>query len=154
MKYYLFMETLRKNEYFLTRDVVGEIMRGPRTRHYRELSDGELHNRVHQIIYHVYKRHTSFLDNGTTKDMLAAWYLNLGQERYREGFPLDEVVEVFTIVRKRVMRCVEDRMLPEEDWSMKEASKLYWNVSLFFDAMSTAVIEGYQKGSEPGADAR
>jgi hypothetical protein len=153
MMYYHFLESLRKNEYFVARDVAGEIRKAPGTPHYRALSEGELYNRVHQVIYHIYKRHYSFLNNGSTKNMLGTWYAKLGKDRFYEGFPLEEVVEVFSFIRRRVMRCVEERMHPEEDWSMKQASKTYWNVSLFFDAMTGAVIEGYQKESDQGTGA-
>jgi hypothetical protein len=153
MMYYTFMETLRKNEYFLTRDVAGEIVQAQETAHYRTLSDGEIFNRVHQVIYHIYKRHSACLKNGSTKNTMGAWYARIGQERYHEGFPLEEVVEAFFLIRRRVMRSVVDRMHPEEDWSMTQASKLYWNVSLFFDAMTRSVIEGYRKESEPAHDA-
>jgi hypothetical protein len=153
MMYYTFMEALRKNEYFLTRDVAGEIRLSPETVHYQTLPEGELFNRVHQVIYHLYKRHSAFLDNETSRDTMGSWYSRLGSRRFHEGFPLEEVVGALFFIRKRVMRCVEERMHPEEDWSMNQASKLYWNVSLFFDAMIRAVIEGYRKESAPGHDA-
>jgi hypothetical protein len=150
MMYYAFMETLRKNEYFLTRDVAGEISQSPDTPYYRSLSDGEVHNRVHQVIYHTYKRHADFASKSRNRDPMGEWYARIGQERFEEGFPLDEVVKVFTLIRKRVMRCVEERMHPEEDWSMAQASKLYWSFNLFFDAVTRSVTEGYRKAAGPG----
>jgi hypothetical protein len=150
MMYYTFMETLKKNEYFLTRDVAGEIWQSPETSHYRTLTDGEVHNRVHQVIYHTYKRHADFVERGKSGDTMGAWYSRIGQERFEEGFPLEEVVKAFSYIRRRVMRCVEERMHPEEDWSMTQASRLYWSFSLFFDAVTRAVVEGYRKAAGTG----
>jgi hypothetical protein len=152
MMYYNFMETLRKNEYFLARDLAGEIRKAPETPHYRTLPEEELFKRIHQIIYHLYKRHASCLNSQSSKNTLGTWYSRLGQERFHEGFPLEEVLQVFVLIRKRIMRCVAERMHPEEDWSVNGTSRLYWNVSLFFDAMVRAVTAGYKEKSAPGPD--
>ena len=41
------------------------------------------------------------------------------------------------------MRCVGEMMLLDEGISDGQAASLYWNVSLFFDAVAGAVAEGY-----------
>lgn len=154
--YYNFMETLRKNEYFITREVAGHIGRAPETAHYRALPDQELFNRVHQVVYHLYKRPDPRLyEGGPKSNSLGSWYSRLGQERSREGFPLGEVVKALSFIRKKVMRCVGERMLLDEGISDGQAARLYWNVSLFFDAISGAVTEGYlkepaRKACDPG----
>lgn len=150
--YYHFMEAIRKNEYFLVRDLTGEIMQAPETAHYRTLPEEELYRRVHQIIYHLYKRHANCLKRDSSRNTMGTWYSRLGQERFNEGFPLDQVLNAFILIRKRIMRCAAERMLPE-DWGANGASRLYWNVSLFFDAVARSVDTGYRSGSAPGADA-
>lgn len=140
-----FMETLKENEYAVTRDVAGHIGRAPETFHYRDLPDQELFTRVHQVVSHLYKRPDLHQHEDGPKNSLGAWYSRLGRERSREGFPLGEVVVALSFIRKKIMRCVGERMLLDEGISDGQAASLYWNVSLFFDAVAGAVAEGYLK---------
>ena len=138
-----FMETLKENEYAVTRDVAEHIRRAPETAHYRDLPDRELFTRVHQVVSHLYKRPDPRLYDDGPKNFLGAWYARLGQERSREGFPLGEVVVALSFIRKKIMRCVGEMMLLDEGISDGQAARLYWSVSLFFDAVAGAVAEGY-----------
>ncbi len=140
-----FMETLRMNENSVARDVAGHIRRAPETTHYRDLPDQELFTRVHRVVSHLYTRPDPRLYEDGPKNSLGAWYSRLGQERSRQGVPLGEVVVALSFIRKKIMRCVGERMLLDEGISDGQAARLYWSVSLFFDAVAGAVAEGYLK---------
>lgn len=145
MIYYNLMETLRKNEYFLTRDLVGEIRESPETSHCRELEEDKLYEWVHQVIYHTYKRHSDWLSNDTSKGTIFAYCSELGKQGRREGLPLQDVVQSLFLIKKRIYRCITERMALETDYTTKEATELFLNLDLFYDRVAQAVIAGYQK---------
>lgn len=145
MIYYNLMETLRKNEYFLTRDLVREIRELPETSHYRAVEEDTLYNRIHQIIYHTYKRHSTWLSNDTSKNTIFAYYSELGRQRHREGLPLQDVIQALFLIKKRLYQCITERMGIEADYTMKEVAELFLNIDLFYDRVAQAIISGYQE---------
>jgi hypothetical protein len=144
MIYYNLMETLRKNEYFLTRDLVREIREFPETSHYRAVEEDKLYNWIHQVIYHTYKRHSAWLSNDTSKNTIIATYSELGKHRRREGIPLEDVIQALFLIKKRIYRCMNERMALETDYTMKEATELFLNLGIFYDRVAQAIITGYQ----------
>lgn len=144
MMYYNLMETLRKNEYFLTRDLVREIRDFPETSHYRAVAEDNLYNWVHQIIYHTYKRHSAWLSNDTSKNTISVIYSELGKQRRRDGLPLQDVIQALFLIKKRIYQCITERMALETDYTMKETTELFMNLDLFYDRVAQAVIAGYQ----------
>ncbi len=147
MLYYHLMETLRKNEYLLTRDLVGEIRQTPEASHYHALIEGTLYDRIHEVIYHTYKRHADWMESETSKNTLASYYADLGRQRREEGIPLDEVIVTLFLIKKRVYRCINERMDLEASYTQKEITDLFLNVGLFFDRMVQAVISGYEEST-------
>ncbi|HQG31662.1 MAG TPA: hypothetical protein PLA83_07020 [Deltaproteobacteria bacterium] len=145
MIYYNLMETLRKNEYFLTRDLVREIRESPETSHYRAVEEDKLYNWVHQVIYHTYKRHSAWLGNDTSKNTIFAYYSELGKQRRREGLPLQDIVQSLFLIKKRIYQCITERMALETDYTAKETTELFVNLDLFYDRVAQAIIAGYQK---------
>ncbi len=147
MLYYNLMETVRKNEYLLTRDLVGEIRKTPEAAHYHNLMEDALYERIHQVIYHAYKRHSDWLDNESSKNTISAYYSELGRERHEEGIPLHEVIVALFLIKKRVYRCINERMDLGKNYTHKQVTDLFLNVGLFFDRMVRSVITGYQESS-------
>lgn len=145
MLYYNMMETLRKNEYLLTRDLVAEIRSTPEAAHYHSLMDDALYDRIHQVIYHTYKRHSDWLDNESSKNTVTAHYSELGRQRHEEGIPLHEVIVTLFLIKKRVYRCINERMDLEATYTQKQVTDLFLNVGFFFDRMVQSVVAGYQE---------
>lgn len=144
MMYYNLMETLRKNEYFLTRDLVGEIRELPETSHYRAVDQNHLYDWVHQVIYHTYKRHSAWLSNDTSKGTISIIYSELGKQRRRDGLPLQDVIQALFLIKKRIYQCITERMALETNYTTKETTELFMNLDLFYDRVAQAIIAGYQ----------
>lgn len=145
MLYYNFMETLRKNEYFLTRDIIREIKTMPEAPHYRAMPDDALYGRVHKIIYHAYKRHSAWLTDTASRNAVFSHYSEIGRLRFREDIPLDEVVRAFLAVKAGVFGCIAGRIPLDTDYTPGQTGELFMNIGLFFDRIILAVISGYRK---------
>ncbi|HON37599.1 MAG: hypothetical protein ACOX3E_05535 [Desulfomonilia bacterium] len=136
-------EIIRKNEYFLTRDVVREIRQTPGIRHYRNTADNSLYDRVNRVLYHIYKRLPHWLRHGVSKHTLFSLYSEVGRQRHREGIPLEELIQVLFLIRRRVFRCISEQCaLGRGDHSVP-AREFLADVNLLFNHIARAIISGY-----------
>lgn len=153
MIYYHLMETLRKNEYFITRDLVNELRGMPEIPHYSSLKEDVLYERVHQVIYHTYKRHCDALSRESSKNTIRSFYSDLGRSRSAEGIPLNETIGALFLIKKRICRCVIERMALDEGYAPGQVAGLFFNVGLFFDRMAEGIITGYEEAGSQVAEA-
>src|SRR5690242_15585947 len=78
----------------LTAGLVNDLQSNPRTRAYHKLSHQELHHRA----YDVYRHLGEWLGH-KADDRIEANYRGLGEERYAEHVPLDEVVYALILIK-------------------------------------------------------
>ena len=108
MIYHNLMELIQRNEAAIIEELVYEIRGQEETRHYGNLSDEMLNERLHHVLYNVYKRLSNWLHNNTSKNVVFAYYTGLGRERYKEGIPLEEVIQVLFIIKKKCRVVLEE----------------------------------------------
>ncbi len=136
-------EMIRKNEYFLTRDVVKEIMQTPGILHYRNVTDSSLYDRINRVLYHIYKRLPHWLHQGASKNTIFSLYSEIGRQRHREGIPLEEMIQVLFLIRRGIFRCMSEQDTRGRGGLPGLTRESLTDVNLFFDHMARAVISGY-----------
>jgi hypothetical protein len=136
-------EMIRKNEYFLTRELVTGIREMPEARHYRNIVDDTLYDRVHHVLYHVYKRLPYWLHHNTSKNTVFSFYSELGRQRYGENIPLQEMIQVLFFIKRGIYRCISERRTLDNGFTLDHIAEFFSLVNLFFDRMAQAVISGY-----------
>ena len=146
MIYHNLMELIQRNEEKIIEELVYEIRGREETPHYRNLSDDILTQRLHHVCYNVYKRLSSWLHANTSKNVVFAYYTGLGRERYKEGIPLEEVIQVLFIIKKKIYHHITDRKSLDNGYTLHQLTELFYYINSFFDKIAYAVIVGYQEG--------
>jgi len=146
MIYHNLMELIQRKEAAIIEELVYEIRGQEETRHYGNLSDEMLNERLHHVLYNVYKRLSNWLHNNTSKNVVFAYYTGLGRERYKEGIPLEEVIQVLFIIKKKIYHHITDRKAVDNGYTLHQITELFYYVNSFFDKIAYAIIVGYQEG--------
>ena len=147
MIYHNLMDLVQKHADDITTELIHDIRSLQETRLYSELSDDILSDRIHQVLYNVYKRLSNWLHNHTSKNVVFAYYTGLGRERFREEIPLDEVVQALFLIKKKIFRYISENRTIDNGYSLNQITELFSYVNLFFDKIIHAVIIGYQEES-------
>ena len=129
----------------ITNDLVKEFRKREETWHYRDFSEEIVYERVHQILYHVYQKLGSWLNQNMSKDVIFAYYTGLGKERFKEGIPLQEVVMVLLLVKRKLWKYMTDNRLLDSGYGLNQMMEMNYYISVFFDRIVHSVIIGYQE---------
>ena len=129
----------------ITNDLVKEFRKREETWHYRDFSEEIVYERVHQILYHVYQKLGSWLNQNMSKDVIFAYYTELGRERFKEGIPLQEVVMVLLLVKRKLWKYMTDNRLLDSGYGLNQMMEMNYYISVFFDRIVHSVIIGYQE---------
>lgn len=146
MIYHNLMELIRDNEQSIIHQLIHEIKGTEETRHYRALSEEKLGEIIHQILYNVYKRLSNWLHNNTSKNVVFAYYTGLGRERYKEGIPLEEVIQVLFIIKKKIYHSINDKKTLDNGYTLHQVTEFFYYMNSFFDKIVHAIIVGYHEG--------
>ena len=140
-----FIDLIDQNAETLTQELMQEFRTRKETDHYRNLPDDVLHERVNRVLSNVTKRLSSWLSKNKPKDTLFAYYRELGRERFREGTPLEEVVLVLMLIKRRIWKFITSHATFATDYQLDQLFELNYAVGLFFDRVVLATITGYQE---------
>ena len=140
-----FIDLVDRNAETLTQELMQELRVRKGTDHYRNLPDDVLHERVNRVLSNVTRRLSSWLSKSKPKDTLFAYYRELGRERFREGIPLEEVVLVLMLIKRRIWKFITGHTTPSTDYQLEQLFELNYAVGLFFDRIVLAAITGYQE---------
>ena len=140
-----FIEIIEHNADTLTRELMDELRTRKETQHYCGLADEVLYDRIHKVLYNVTARLSSWLSKTKPKDTLFAYYRELGHERRREGMPLEEVIMVLMLIKRRIWKFIVGHQEFAPAYRLDELIELNYAVGLFFDRVVLACITGYQE---------
>jgi len=129
----------------ITKDLVKEFREREETRHYRDFSDEIVYERVHQVLYNVYRRLGSWLSKNRSKDVIFAYYAELGKERFKEGIPLQEVVMVLLLIKRKLWKFLDENRFLDTGYGLNQLMEMNYYVSVFFDRILHSIISGYQE---------
>jgi hypothetical protein len=146
-----FLGLIEKHADTLTKDLVQEFRTRKETMHYRDLPDEVLYTRVHKVLFNVYTRLENWLSKTKPKDTLFAYYRGLGRERRQEDIPLEEVVMVLMLIKRRIWKFIVESKTFASGYEQQDLFDLNYNVGLFFDRIVLAIITGYQEEMRAGS---
>lgn len=124
----------------ITRGVLEDLARNPRTPSYHRLPHAELHRRA----YEVYRNLGRWLGEKTDATVEAC-YMDLGQERCAEGIPLSEVVYALILTKYHLRDYIRDRGLVESAVELYQEQELHRLVGHFFDKAMYYTVRGYER---------
>lgn len=142
--YTQFMKLIELNTEDIAQNLLKEFRKKGEFLNYREISEDVFLERISQVIRNVYLRLGSWLDKNKQKNTLFVYYSNLGAERFREGIPLDEVIQLFITIKMEIWHLFREQMVPSSEIDMKRLMEIDFYVNLFFDRIVTAIVKGYQ----------
>jgi len=124
----------------LTRDLIQNLKAHARTPAFRRLSDLELHHRT----YNVYKNLGAWLE-GKPKEETQRHYEELGERRFAEGIPLQEVIYALILSKKNVLIYARTRGFEGSAVEIFGEQELVNRIDQFYDEAIYYTAVGYQK---------
>ncbi len=140
-----FMNLIEKHAEKITKEVVKDVQTREETRHYWEISKDVTEDRIAQVVRNVYLRLGNWLSKDKPKNTLFAYYSDLGANRCKEGFPLDEVVMVFQLIKRAIWHELRDQIAVDSGFTLNQFMEINYYVNLFFDRIIHALVTGYQE---------
>ena len=137
-------DSIEKHEDELTKDLVKEFRKMEETRHYRDIPEDILYKYVQEVLYNVHTKLVNWLAKHTQKDVLFAYYKELGKERFEKGIPLQEVVMVLMIIKRKLWVHVNEHNLLDSGYGLNQLIEMSYFVNLFFDRIIHSTIVGYE----------
>jgi len=137
-------DSIKKHEGDLAKDLVKEFRKMEETSHYKNLPEDILLKYVQEVLYNVHTKLLNWLDKKKPKDVLFAYYQELGKERFEKGIPLQEVVMVLMIIKRKLWTHVNEYNLLDSGYSLNQFIEMSYYVNLFFDRIIYSTIVGYE----------
>jgi len=123
----------------LTRGVLSDLARNPRTPAYHNLPPDELHRRVYDV-YHNLGRWLA----DKTEEHLEATYGGLGRERWAEGVPISEVVCALVLIKDHLLEYIRAVSLVDSAVELYLEEELHLLIGHFFDNALYHTVKGYE----------
>ncbi len=124
----------------LTRELLDDLARNPRTTGYHRLPRTELHDRAYNVYHHLGRWIAE-----KAEGPVSANYLNLGRTRYAEGIPLHEVVQALIMSRQHLMNYVRSSVAVDTAVELHQEEELNLLVGRFFDNAIYFTVKGYEQ---------
>lgn len=129
----------------LTRGVIQELRTNPLTPSYHELDLRDIHGRVFDVVSHL----GDWLGRESEAATETA-YRKLGQERFREGIALAEVVSALTLTKETLRRFIKAEGWLDSALELYQQIELYDMISYFFDRAIYFSVLGYEEEEHRG----
>ncbi|MBN1635200.1 MAG: hypothetical protein JW920_01725 [Deltaproteobacteria bacterium] len=144
MIYQKLIETIEKNADVLTKEIVSEIQKLEETTHYRTLPQDVVYDRVHRVFYNVYRKLGNWLSKDKPKNVVFAYYSEVGRERLKENIPLQEVILILQLIRRKLWDFVILNRVFDSGYGLNQVLELNSHVAIFFDSIIYATVSGYE----------
>ena len=124
----------------ITNNWLEDIKTNETTPTYAAFDQKKLYTRA----YRVYSNLGKWISRETSKEEIKHMYNELGRKRYREGFPLSEVIQAFALTRRHLWLRVLNEGLLSTAMDLIDALELNNRVVLFFDRAVFYTAQGYE----------
>lgn len=124
----------------LTREVLDDVTRNPRTPAWHNLSRDELHRRVYDFYHDLGHWLADNSEAGVEKA-----YSQLGRERFEEGVPLHEVVFAVTLVKNHLRNFIRRAGVVYSALELHREVELNLMIGRFFDTALYYAVKGYEE---------
>jgi hypothetical protein len=127
----------------LTKRWLKEVRQSQATAGYQPLPDATLCKRAFDVYAHLGR----WVGGEERREEVERTYTALGEERFREGLKLSEVVEALAMTKYQLWAYIRDYGLLDSALHLHQALELYNRVVLFFDRASYYTVLGYERAS-------
>jgi hypothetical protein len=135
------VELIEKNADELAKQWLKDVRTNTNTLFYHTFNEDYLFERARN----TYKNLGHWLNVTTPKQETAKFYRKIGQERFREGFPLPELIYSIILYRRHLWLFILHAGFFDSAYELLRALELNNRIILFFDrAMHNAAI-GYEE---------
>jgi hypothetical protein len=129
---------------------VNQIKKTPQLLHYNEMSDEALIETGQQI----YPLLARTLDRGLDKSMVGGFFVNLGKEKMRGGYPISEIIYAISLVQKVVFDFIMNDFAPDNQIRMYQSMGAFTKVADFFLLGSFYITKGFLEETYTSMNAR
>jgi len=134
------IELIEKNAEKLAKQWLKDVTENVHTPFYHTFNQDHLYERG----LNMYKRLGHWLSIQTPKEETAQFFKRYGQERYREEFPLSELIYSLILFRRHLWLYILHAGLLDTAYELHRALELNNRVILFFDRAVYNMALGYE----------
>jgi len=135
------VELIEKNAEKLAQQWLKDVRQNVRTPFYHAFNPDDLHERA----ITMYKGLGHWLSVETPKEETARFYKKYAYERFREGFPLPELIYSFILFRRHLWLYILHVGFLDSAYELLRALELNNRVILFFDRALYNMAMGYEE---------
>lgn len=125
----------------LTKSWLREIKNDPGTPTYAKYRDEK---ELCQRAFRVFSQLGKWIGRSMSREELQKYWMDLGRQRRKEGFPLSEIVQSLYLIRRHLWQKVEAEGLLDTAYDLFQAMELHNSVILFFDRAVYHAACGYE----------
>ncbi len=135
------VELIENDADILTKHWLNDVKENPSTPTYHTFSEEKLYQRAHLVCSQL----SHWISRETKKEDIKNYYTKLGNERFKEGFGLYEVVSAFVLLKRHLwLHILSDGQLSTA-FELYQSLELNNRVVLFFDRAIYYLIIGYEE---------
>jgi hypothetical protein len=138
------VELIEKNADPLARQWLQDVSKNLHTPFYHTFNPDDLYERA----LNMYKRLGYWLSMEAPKEESARFYKKYGEDRYREGFPLPQLIYSFILFRRHLWLYILHAGFLDSAYELLRALELNNRVILFFDRALYNMALGYDESRE------
>lgn len=148
------LKTIEANADQITGKILKEIRTRPEAAYYKSVSNEVVTIRISHVIRDVYKRLENWLGKNEPKNLLFAYYSDLGAMRCRQCVPLDAVTALFLILRNEIIDIIKAQTSSDIEPSLGLTEKINYYTNLLFVGIIQSIITGYRNELDAVIDMR
>ncbi len=142
----LLVELIEKNADSLATQWLKDVKKNPNTPYYHTFQEEPLFERARTM----YKNLSRWLSLSSSKEETARFYREYGEQRFREGFPLPELIYSFILFRRHLWLFIMHSGFYDSAYELLRALELNNRVILFFDRGLHNMALGYEESRKKG----
>ncbi len=104
-------------------------------------------DKLRKRAFDVYSHLGRWVGHEEHREEVARAYTALGAERFREGFPLSEVLTAMLLTKRQLWLFVLEQGFFDSTVQLFQTLELYNNVVTYFDRASIYTVRGYEEAA-------
>jgi hypothetical protein len=142
----LLVDLIEKNADSLATQWLKDVKKNVNTPFYHTFQEEPLFERARTM----YKNLSRWLSFSTSKEETAKFYREYGEQRFREGVPLPELIYSFILFRRHLWLFIMHSGFYDSAYELLRALELSNRVVLFFDRGLHNMTTGYEECRKKG----
>jgi hypothetical protein len=134
------VELIQKKADQLAKEWMKDVRKNSHTPFYHQIDEDLLYERA----FNIYKNLEHWLSIPTPQEETEKFYQKYGAERFREGFPLPELIYSFILFRRHLWLFVLHEGFYDNAYELHRVLELNNRVILFFDRVMHSIALGYE----------